>query len=136
MAEKNITVEVVTPERLVFKDATDFVVVPGVEGYLGILPLHAPIVSALSTGVMKVVTGGKEAKLAISNGLIEVSNDKVVILADSAELGNEIDVARAKAAQERAEQRLRNRSADVDLARAELALNRAITRLKASGNLH
>lgn len=136
MAERNITVEVVTPERLVFSEKTDFVVVPGIEGYLGILPLHAPIVSGLQIGVMKVITGGKETKLAISGGFMEVSNDKVVILADSAERGDEIDVERARAAKERAEQRLNSKSADIDVVRAELALSRSIARLKASGNLH
>lgn len=134
MADKNITVELVTPERLVLSEPVDFVVVPGIEGYLGILPMHAPIVSGLNIGVLKVITGGKETKLAISGGFLEVSNDKVVILADTAERGDEIDVLRAKAALERADRRLNNRTHDVDAARAEMALRRAMIRLKAAGH--
>ncbi len=133
MADKNLTVEIVTPERMVFSEPAEMVVVPGVEGYLGILPLHAPIVSGLEIGVLKVVNGGKEAKIAISGGFMEVSNDRVVVIADTAEQGNEIDVLRAKSAQERAEQRLNNRTADIDAARAETSLRRAVARLRAAG---
>lgn len=134
MADKNITVEIVTPERVAYSEPADFVVVPGVEGYLGILPMHAPIVAGIDIGIIKVITGGQETKLAVSGGFMEVSNDKVVILADSAEQSDEIDVKRAKAAQERAEQRLANRASDIDVARAEAALRRAISRLKAAGH--
>ncbi|HWI54457.1 MAG TPA: F0F1 ATP synthase subunit epsilon [Desulfobacteria bacterium] len=133
MADKNLTVEIVTPERLVYSEPAEMVVAPGVEGYLGILPLHAPIVSGLEIGVLKVVAGGKESKLAISGGFMEVSNDKVVILADTAERGDEVDVLRAKSARERAEQRLTNRTSDIDAARAESSLRRAVARLKAAG---
>jgi len=133
MADKSLTVEIVSPERIVFSEEVDFVVVPGVEGYLGILPMHAPIVVALTIGVMKVIIAGKETKLAISGGFMEVSDDKVAILADTAERGDEVNVIRAKAARERAEQRLANRTADIDAARAEMALRRALTRLKAAG---
>ncbi len=134
MADKNITVEIVTPERVVFSEPVDFVVVPGIEGYLGVLPMHAPIVSGLNIGVLKVISGGKETKMAVSGGFMEVNNDKVVILADSAERSDEIDIARAKAARDRAEQRLTNRTHDIDIVRAELALRRAIARIKAAGH--
>ena len=131
MADKNITVEIVTPERVVFSEPVDFVVVPGVEGYLGVLPMHTPIVSGIKVGIIKVITGDAKTKLSTSGGFLEVNNDKVVILAETAERGDEIDVIRAKAARERAEQRLANRTADIDVARAELALRRALIRLKA-----
>ncbi|MFA5881176.1 MAG: F0F1 ATP synthase subunit epsilon [Eubacteriales bacterium] len=133
MADKNITVEIVTPERVVFSEPVDFVVVPGVEGYLGILPMHAPIVSGINNGIIKVITDGVQTKISTSGGFLEVNKDKVVILAETAERGDEIDVIRAKAARERAEQRLANRTADIDVARAELALRRALIRLKAVG---
>lgn len=133
MADKNITVEIVTPERVVFSEPVDFVVVPGVEGYLGVLPMHTPIVSGIKVGIIKVITGDAKTKLSTSGGFLEVNNDKVVILAETAERGDEIDVIRAKAARERAEQRLANRTADIDVARAELALRRALIRLKAVG---
>ncbi|PKM82212.1 MAG: F0F1 ATP synthase subunit epsilon [Firmicutes bacterium HGW-Firmicutes-14] len=133
MADKNLDVEIVTPERVVFREPVDFVVVPGIEGYLGILPMHAPIVSGLNIGVLKVINKGKETKLAISGGFMEVNKDKVVILADTAESSDEIDVERAKAARERAQNRLANRTHDIDVIRAEMALRRALTRLKAVG---
>ena len=133
MADKNIVVEIVTPERMVYSESADFVVVPGIEGYLGILPLHAPIVSGLNIGVLKVIKEGKESKVAISGGFMEVNENKTVILADTAEHSDEIDVDRANAALERAEQRLANKSFDVDVARAEMAMRRALTRLKAAG---
>ena len=133
MADKNIVVEIVTPERMVYSESADFVVVPGIEGYLGILPLHAPIVSGLNIGLLKVIKEGKESKVAISGGFMEVNENKTVILADTAEHSDEIDVDRANAALERAEQRLANKSFDVDVARAEMAMRRALTRLKAAG---
>jgi F-type H+-transporting ATPase subunit epsilon len=134
MSDKNITVEIVTPERMVMSELAEFVVVPGSEGYLGVLPMHAPIVSGLNIGVLKVIIAGKETKVAISGGFMEVNQDIVVILADSAEKSDEIDVNRANAARERAEQRLSSRTHDIDVARAELALRKALTRLKASGH--
>ncbi|KNZ68413.1 ATP synthase F1 subunit epsilon [Thermincola ferriacetica] len=133
MADKQVKVEIVTPERIVFSEEVEFVVVPGEEGYLGILANHAPIVAALKIGVMKVIQNQKEIKLAISGGFMEVSKNKLVVLADTAERGDEIDVARARAAKERAEQRLASRTHDIDLVRAELALRRAIARIKAAG---
>lgn len=134
MADKNITVEIVTPEREVYSEQADFLVVPGVEGYLGILPMHAPIVAGIDIGIIKVIAGGKEIKFAVGGGFMEVNQDRVVLLADSAESSEEIDVNRAKAAQERAQQRLANRANDIDLARAEFALRRAMSRLKAAGD--
>ncbi|ADG83718.1 F0F1 ATP synthase subunit epsilon [Thermincola potens] len=134
MADKQVKVEIVTPERIVFSEDVEFVVVPGEEGYLGILANHAPIVAALKIGVMKVIQNQKEIKLAISGGFMEVSKNKLVVLADTAERGDEIDVARARAAKERAEQRLASRTHDIDLVRAELALRRAIARIKAAGH--
>ncbi len=134
MADKNIAVEIITPERVVFSEMVDFVVIPGFEGYLGVLPMHAPLVGAVTIGVIKTIKDGKETKLATSGGFLEVNNDKVVILAETAERGDEIDVLRAKAARERAQQRLSSRTHDIDIARAELALRRAMARLKAAGD--
>ena len=133
MADRNVVVDIVTPERIVYSEPADFLVVPGIEGYLGILPLHAPIVSGLNIGVLKVIKEGKETKVAISGGFMEVNDNRAVILADTAERADEIDIHRAKEARERAEQRLANKSYDIDIARAEMALRRAVARLKASG---
>lgn len=133
MADRNVVVDIVTPERIVYSEPADFLVIPGIEGYLGILPMHAPIVSGLNIGVLKVIKEGKETKVAISGGFMEVNENRAVILADTAERADEIDIHRAKAARERAEQRLANKSYDIDIARAEMALRRSVARLKASG---
>ncbi|HHW43866.1 F0F1 ATP synthase subunit epsilon [Desulfofundulus thermobenzoicus] len=131
MADKTQRLEIVTPERKVFSGDVRFVVVPGVEGELGFLPDHAPLVSALAIGVVRVQQEGKTFKVAISGGFVEVRNSRVTILARTAEREDEIDRARAEAAKARAEQRLAAKTADIDVVRAELALKRAMARLKA-----
>jgi F-type H+-transporting ATPase subunit epsilon len=132
MAGNTLKLEVVTPERKVLSEEIVSLIVPAIEGYLGILPNHAPIISGLEPGVIKYKVGGDYKKMAISGGFLEVSANKASILANTAELAEEIDVQRAQAAKERAEQRLQNKS-DIDVLRAELALKRALARLKAVG---
>ena len=132
MAGNTLKLEVVTPERKVLSEEIVSLIVPAIEGYLGILPNHAPIISGLEPGVIKYKVGGDYKKMAISGGFLEVSANKASILANTAELAEEIDVQRAQAAKERAEQRLQNKS-DIDVLRAELALKRALARLKAKG---
>jgi F-type H+-transporting ATPase subunit epsilon len=132
MAGNTLKLEVVTPERKVLSEEIVSLIVPAIEGYLGILPNHAPIISGLEPGVIKYKVGGNYKKMAISGGFLEVSANKASILANTAELAEEIDVQRAQAAKERAEQRLQNKS-DIDVLRAELALKRALARLKAVG---
>lgn len=130
MADKTIKLEIVTPEKKVFSEEVEFVTAPGAEGLLGILPEHAPLITSLTTGIIKVKQDGKETFIASSSGFMEVKNNKITILVDTAEKSEDIDVARAKAAKERAEQRLTAKIEDVDLARAEAALKRALTRLQ------
>lgn len=130
MADKTIKLEIVTPEKKVFSEEVEFVTAPGAEGLLGILPEHAPLITSLTTGIIKVKQDGKETFIASSSGFMEVKNNKITILVDTAEKSEDIDVARAKAAKERAEQRLTAKTEDVDLARAEAALKRALTRLQ------
>src|SRR5690554_6918877 len=120
MAENTLKLEVVTPERKVLSEEIVSLIVPAIEGYLGILPNHAPIISGLEPGVVKYKVGGNYKKMAISGGFLEVSANKASILANTAELADEIDVQRAQAAKERAEQRLQNKK-DIDVLRAELA---------------
>ncbi|MCL5935211.1 MAG: F0F1 ATP synthase subunit epsilon, partial [Firmicutes bacterium] len=98
--------DIVTPERTVYSEGAEFVVVPGTEGSLGILPQHSPLVSGLNIGVLKVIKAGKETKMAVTGGFLEVNNNKVVILANAAETSDEIDINRARAALERAQGRL------------------------------
>ncbi|MBF7081553.1 F0F1 ATP synthase subunit epsilon [Desulfallas sp. Bu1-1] len=132
MAEEKLQrLEVVTPERKVYSEDVRFVVVPGSEGELGFLPDHAPLVSALKIGLVRVHKDGKVLKIAVSGGFVEVRNSRVTILANAAEREDQIDVARAEAAKQRAEQRLAAGGPDIDIARAEAALKRALNRLKA-----
>lgn len=135
MAEKIINMEVVTPEQHVCSLETEAVVVPAFEGYLGVLPNHAPLITQLGIGVVTYKVGGKEHKIAITGGFMEVSDNKMVILADTAEMAENIDIARANAARDRAEKRLQEKADDLDYARAQAALQRAMTRLKAAGRL-
>ena len=89
---KTQRLDIVTPEKVVFSEEVEFVVAPGVEGELGILPEHAPLVSALKIGVLRVQQDGKTFKVAITGGFIEVKNSRVVVLADAAEREDEIDI--------------------------------------------
>jgi len=132
MADKSIKFEVVTPEKVVFSEDVESLVVPAALGYLGVLPGHAPLVTALDIGVIKYKREGKTRKMAISGGFMEVINNKVIVLADTAEPGDQIDLARAEQAKERARKRLAERGADLDVKRAELALKRAMSRIKAA----
>jgi len=125
-----IKLDIVTAERVVFSQDVDVVVAPGVEGQLGILPHHAPLMTMLQPGELRVRKGGEEFSLAISGGFLEVRPDRVIVLADAAERAEEIDMARAEAAKLRAQQRLSHPTPDVDAARAEAALRRALVRLK------
>lgn len=125
-----MTVEVVTPERVVYSGQAEMVIARGVAGDLGILPNHMPLVSPLKTAPVRIKTEGeKEVKMAVSGGFLEVRGDKVTILAETAELPGDIDVERAKAAKDRAEKRLSEKYPDIDVQRAERALQRAMARL-------
>lgn len=125
--------EIVTPERIVYSEQVDMVVVRGVEGELGILANHIPLVTPLRIDAARIKKDGKEEVLAVNGGFIEVRKDKVVILAESAELPDDIDVERAQAAKARAEQRLQAaRQENIDFLRAKLSLQRAINRLNVS----
>lgn len=125
----HIKLDIVTAERSVYTDEVDVIVAPGVEGQLGILPHHAPLMTILQPGELVVRKGGQEEYLAITGGFLEVRPDRVIILADSSERVEEIDIARAEAAKKRALERLEQRTAEVDVARAQAALQRAMIRL-------
>ena len=122
--------EIITAERVVYTDEVDIVVAPGIEGQLGILPHHAPLMTMLQPGEVVTRKGGEESAMFVSGGFLEVRGDKVIVLADTAERAEEIDVARAEAAKTRAEERLKGRVPDLDLARVEAALRRSLVRLK------
>lgn len=133
-AKRTMRLEVVTPREVVFAADADMIVAPATEGSLGILPLHAPLVSALDPGVLRVQQDGMEVKMAVSGGFIVVKPHKTVVLADTAERAENIDVERAMAARERAIKRLTSKGEGIDLIRAEAALRRATARLKAAGH--
>lgn len=125
--------EIVTPEHVVFSQEVEGLSVRGLEGDLGILPGHIPFVTPLQVAPLVVKSGGKSQTIAVHGGFVEVQGDKVIVLAESAELPQEIDVERAIAARERAERRLSATGQDrIDHRRAELALQRATTRINVS----
>ncbi len=125
-----LKLEIVSAERLVYSDEVDMIVAPGIEGQLGILPNHAPLMTMLQPGELLVRKRGEETFLAISGGFLEVLQNRVAILADAAERADEIDVARAEAARSRAQEQIALRPPEADLIAAEAALRRALARLK------
>jgi F-type H+-transporting ATPase subunit epsilon len=122
--------EIVTPEKMVVRDAAEECQIPGKNGYLGILPGHAPLITELAVGEISYRNAGYTHHLAVAWGFAEVLPDKVTILAEKAERPEEIDVNRAREAKQRAEERLKSGNMEVDFARAESALQRAETRLQ------
>ncbi len=126
-----LRLDIVTIERLAFSGDVDIVIAPGVQGEMGILPRHAPLITALNAGELVFKQGDEEQVFAIGGGYLEVLDDRVTVLADSAEHAAEIDVARAEAARERAERLLKEGPADpVDRQMIEGALRRSRVRLK------
>ena len=135
MADR-LTLEIATPTRLVVTESVDEVVIPGSQGYFGVLPGHAPFLTTVGVGEIVYRVGRDERYLAVSGGFAEVRNDKVIVLADTAERPEEIDRARAERARERAERRLAGRTdEEVDYARALAALARAVVRLMTAGRV-
>lgn len=125
-----LKLEIVTAERSVYSDEVDVVIAPGILGQLAILPHHAPLMTMLEPGELCLRRGGEETFVAISGGFLEVLQDRVVILADTAERAEEIDATRAEAAKQRAQEQLQLHPAGIDLVAAEAALRRSLARLK------
>jgi F-type H+-transporting ATPase subunit epsilon len=126
--------EIVTPEKRVVDTAAEEVQIPGKNGYLGVLPGHAPLITELSVGEITYRENAAEQKLAVAWGFAEVLPNKVTILAETAERPSEIDVERARKAKERAEQRLTSGDPNVNVERALDALHRAEARLDVAQN--
>ncbi|WP_127581101.1 F0F1 ATP synthase subunit epsilon [Paenibacillus koleovorans] len=124
--------EVVTPERIIYSQDVDMVSVKGAAGELGILPNHIPLVTPLKIAPITIKKGNASETMAVNGGFMEVRKDKVVILAESAELPGDIDLERARSAKERAEKRLGTKQDEVDFRRAELSLQRAMNRIHVS----
>ena len=131
-----LRLEIVTPDQVVLSTDVDYVGAPGVDGEFGVLAGHIPLLTALSIGTLVYRIGNKDYMAFIAGGFAEVADNKISILAQAAELADNIDVERAEKAKARAEERLQNaRQQDgIDIARAENAMKRAIMRLKIAKN--
>jgi F-type H+-transporting ATPase subunit epsilon len=126
-----LTLEVVTPDRALVREEVDEVQLPGSEGYLGVLPGHTPLLATLNVGELWYRVGQEKHYLAIAGGFVEVLPDRVTVLAQIAERAQDIDVARAEAAKQRAEEKLaRASSPGIDLDRARIALMKSLIRLQ------
>ena len=125
-----IHLEIVTAERTVLSDDVDQINAPGAAGRMGVLPRHEPLLTSLIPGELTIIKGGERTAFAISGGFMEVLPDRVTVLADTAERGDEIDEARAEAARRRAEELLRERRSEQDMILAEAQLRRAMIRLR------
>jgi F-type H+-transporting ATPase subunit epsilon len=128
---EKIHLEIVTPEKQLFSGAVDSVTVPSTTGCLGILPGHAPLLAELGIGEVSYTIGDRTDFLFCSWGFVEVLPDRVVVLAQNAELASDIDIKRAEEAKNRAEKLLTSKDSGIDFQRAELALLRSISRINA-----
>lgn len=132
-----LLLEIVTPERQVFSELVDSVVCPGIEGELGVLPHHAPLLTTLGIGELRIRRGGEEEFFAIAGGFLQVRPDKVVVMAETADMASEIDVERAQDARREAEQALAEGFEEpADLARARAALQRALLHIRVAQRRH
>ncbi|MDR0266712.1 F0F1 ATP synthase subunit epsilon [Paenibacillus sp.] len=123
--------EIVTPDHVAYSGEVESLTVRGVEGDMGILPGHIPMVTPLQVAPLIVRTGKKTSQIAVNGGFVEIRKDKVVVLAESAEVAEEIDLQRAEAAKERAERRLAvsSKQDEIDFRRAEISLKKAMNRI-------
>lgn len=129
MLPSSITLELVAPDRQVLRDSVESVQLPGINGELGILPGHAPLLTELGVGELSYLKAGQRYHATVMGGFAEVLGDRVIVLAERSERAEELDVTRARAARERAEKRLASTAApDLDFARAQDALRRALLR--------
>jgi F-type H+-transporting ATPase subunit epsilon len=132
-----LNLEIVTPERLAYSGSVDSVQLPGAEGELGILPHHAPLIATLGAGELRLRRGGTEESFAVFGGFVQVLPDKVVVMAESADLASDIDLERANEARRAAERALESGSHEgADLAAARAALQRELVRIRVAERRH
>ncbi len=133
----SILLEIVTPERLAYSDTVDAVVLPGSEGELGVLPHHAPLVTMLGVGELRIRKSGAEESFAIVGGFLQVRPDRVVVMAETADMASEIDLEKAQQARREAEQALESGYHEgADLAAARAALQQALLRIRVAERRH
>lgn len=125
--------QIITPDRTFFDEEIEMVVLRTVEGDLGILKNHIPLVTPLSVGKVKLISNGETREAAIAGGFVHVDREKTVVITDAAEWPEEIDIERANEAKERAENRLKANKNDIDTLRAEIALKKALNRMDVAG---
>ena len=131
----HLTIELVTPDRSVVHEEVDEVQIPGAQGYLGVLPGHTPLLTTLQVGELWFRQGEQKVFVSVAFGFAEILPDRVIILAQLAERAEEIDVARAEAAQARARERLNTPTAEVDFERARIALMKSLIRLQVASRV-
>ena len=132
-----LQLEIVTPERLAYSDEVDSVQLPGIEGELGVLPHHAPLISTLGVGELRIRKGGTEESFAIAGGFLQVLPTKVVVLAETADMASEIDLERAQEARREAEKALESGYHEgADLSAARAALQTALLRERLAQRRH
>ena len=128
-----LRLEIITPERVVYTDDVDMVIAPATDGYVGILPHHAPLLTTLGPGEFRVKKGGVEQVLAVFGGFMDVRGDRVIVLTEDAEPAEEIDAKQAQEARDRAQQALQaGPMSAADEARARASLQRALVRIRVS----
>jgi F-type H+-transporting ATPase subunit epsilon len=133
----SLLLEIVTPERLAYSDTVDAVVLPGSEGEMGVLPHHAPLLATLGIGELRIRKGGAEEAFAIVGGFVQVRPDKVVVMAETADMASEIDLEKAQEARREAERALESgfhEGADLSIARAQL--QQALLRIRLAERRH
>ena len=131
----HLTLELVTPDRPVVRQSVSEVQIPGSEGYLGVLPGHTPLLTTLTVGELWFLQDGEKHYVSVAFGFAEVLPDRVTILAQVAERAEDVDVARAREAQRRAQERLSKSAVDIDFERARISLMKALIRLQVGSNI-
>jgi len=125
-----LKLEIVTPEGIIFSDDVDMVTIPGIEGEMGIYPMHTPLMTQIVVGELKIQKGGKEIFMAVGEGFVEITNDRVSILTDMAIEAKDIDEARVEEARRKAEARLREKVSDEEAAALQATIVRALTQIE------
>lgn len=132
MSDKKLNLKIITPEKVVVDEQVDAIYSKAIDGEFGILPEHIPFMTALDIGITKYLKDNEYEYVATIGGIFQVSDNNITILSEAADRGEEIDIPRARAAEERAIARLRTGARDIDTDRAQAALVRAITRIQAA----
>lgn len=130
MADNKLKIQVVSPDRMFYEGEADMLELKTTEGEIGILAGHIPMTSILAPGIMRIIEGSEVKEAAVHDGFLEILPDKVIVLAESCEWPDEIDISRANEAKIRAERRLKGNEGEINITRAELALKKSLIRIE------